>query len=92
MTPIFTPTRNTGTRTAGTRTAGTRWQRPRLALWARLWARVCLRWRRWRDTRITRRALSALDDRMLKDIGVARWEIESRFHRPAGRPVGWWQS
>jgi uncharacterized protein YjiS (DUF1127 family) len=29
---------------------------------------------------------------MLKDIGVARWEIESRFHRPAGRPVGWWQS
>jgi len=44
--------------------------------------------RAWRDARATRHALERLDDRMLKDIGVDRCEIQhraemlARDHRP----------
>jgi uncharacterized protein YjiS (DUF1127 family) len=47
------------------------------------------------DRRATARALAALNDRQLRDIGVTRWEIEEllhtgRFperHKASGRPT-----
>lgn len=43
-----------------------------LSLPARLWSAMLLMWR----SRRARAALNALDDRMLRDIGVSRHEIE----------------
>ncbi|TDQ82292.1 uncharacterized protein DUF1127 [Dongia mobilis] len=57
-------------------------------LWRLLWRR----WRQWRDARLTRRALEHLDARMLKDIGIERWEIDSRARQLADRRSGWWRS
>ena len=54
--------------------------RPRLDVWRRFLT--------WRQRRATRIVLSALDDRMLRDIGVARSEIDaiaSSMEIPKGR-------
>ena len=53
---------------------------------ARSWAaRALIRLMRWHETARERRALLALSDHMLKDIGITRAEAE----REAGRPF--WQ-
>lgn len=39
--------------------------------------------RRWRSTRITANALRALDDNVLEDIGVRRYEIDDLARRLA---------
>ncbi len=40
---------------------------------------------RWRDRRVALHHLALLDDRMLKDIGISRSEIEWALYH--GRPV-----
>jgi uncharacterized protein YjiS (DUF1127 family) len=54
-------------------------------LWraARSWAaRALIRLMRWHETARERRALLALSDHMLKDIGITRAEAEREASRP----------
>ncbi|HAO31621.1 MAG TPA: DUF1127 domain-containing protein [Candidatus Competibacter sp.] len=46
------------------------------------WVRVC----GWYETRRQRRALLALDDAMLKDIGISRIDALQEGHKPFWRP------
>ena len=57
--------------------------RPRrsFARWMRLEGRASLaRLRRWRKLRADLRALNALDDRMLSDIGLDRGRLDAAVH------------
>ncbi len=40
----------------------------------------------WRERARQRRALGALDDRLLSDIGIGRGEAEEEARRPFWRP------
>ena len=41
---------------------------------------------RWRETRRQRQHLAALDDRMLRDIGLSRSDVQVEVEKPFWRP------
>ncbi|MGI9416655.1 MAG: DUF1127 domain-containing protein [Geminicoccaceae bacterium] len=45
-------------------------------------ARIAGKVRRWLDRRGERRALGLLDERLLKDIGVTRFDAEREIRKP----------
>ncbi len=40
----------------------------------------------WQSRRTSRRRLIALDDRLLKDIGISRRDAEQEYRKPFWRP------
>lgn len=52
---------------------------------APLIARTTARLEDWRTVRAGRRQLMALDDRLLKDIGISRCDAEHEFRKPFWR-------
>jgi uncharacterized protein YjiS (DUF1127 family) len=61
------------------------WVAAARAIWRRAQARAAALSagiQRWRSQRTTRRALGALDDRLLRDIGLGRGEIPAVAARP----------
>ncbi len=48
-------------------------------------ARTAERLADWHERRTSRRRLIALDDRLLKDIGISRYDAEQEYRKPFWR-------
>ena len=53
--------------------------------------RIVLLFRLWRRRAVERRELARLDARTLRDIGIARSQIEYDLNRPFWRPLPDWR-
>lgn len=45
----------------------------------------------WQERRKSRRALGTLDDHMLRDIGLTRYEAQTESERPFWEGPHWWR-
>lgn len=58
----------------------------RLGIAAAVARRIVATLRVWAERAHQRRQLSALDDRLLRDIGLNRWDVDREIRKPFWRP------